>query len=123
MVNSGVLSQLDNRELSALLFSPNSDMNFLSTYMQLVRYQQNILMDLYPDLIPRGVDANGEELMHCNADGMRASQAFINHLMSNIGRYGGLTRNLEKQLVSLQEIQVKLDEVLRTSDNDNMALH
>jgi len=123
MVSSGVLSQLDNRKLSSLLFSLNSEMNRLSTYMQLVRDQQNLLMDQYPDLLPRGVDANGESFIHCETDGIRASQPFINHLMSNIGRYRGMLNNLEKQLDSLREIHIKLDEALQTSSNENMTLH
>ena len=120
MVNSGVHSQLDDRELSSLLFSLTADKNHLSTYIQLVRSQQNILMDVYPDLMPRRVDANGKELIHCDTDGMRASQAFINLLLSNIGRYRGLVGRLDEQLNALQEIHIKLDEVL---GNEDIALH
>jgi len=123
MVSSGLHSQLDNRKLSTLLFSMKAEMNRLSVYMQLARAQQNILMDLYPELLPRGVDPTGESFMHCNTDGMRANQNFINHLMSNIGRYGGMAGNLEDQLASLREVHIKLDEVLQTSSTENTALH
>jgi hypothetical protein len=123
MVGSGVLSQLQNRELSTLLFSLQADMNFLAAYMQLVRSQQIILMDVYPDLVPRGIDAKGEAFQQCNTDGMRASQAFINHLMSNRGRYMGMAGRLEQELNSLSQIHIKLDEVLQTSGSNAITLH
>jgi len=123
MVSSGVHSQLDDRELRTLLFSLQAEMRSLGTYMQLVREQQNPLMDQYPDLLPRGVDADGEAFMHCDTDGMRASQAFINHLMSNIGRYGGMVNSLEKQMDALRSIHSKLDEVLNTTNVEKVTLH
>jgi hypothetical protein len=123
MVSSGVHSQLDDRELRALLFSLQAEMRSLGIYMQLLRGQQNLLMDQYPDLLPRGVDANGEAFMRCDTEGMRASQAFINHLMSNIGRYGGMTDSLEEQLDALRKVHIKLDEVLRKTGTEKNTLH
>lgn len=123
MVSSGVHSHLDDRELRALLFSLNAEMQNFSLYMQLVRDQQNILMDLYPDLLPRGVDENREASIECNTDGMRADQAFINHLMSNIGRYEGMVRSLESELEALRAIHDRLDVVLEASNEETVNIH
>ena len=123
MVSSGVHSHLDDRELRALLFSLNAEMQNFSLYMQLVRDQQNILMDLYPDLLPRGVDENREASIECNTDGMRANQAFINHLMSNIGRYEGMVRSLESELEALRAIHDRLDVVLEASNEETVNIH
>jgi len=123
MVSSGVHSQLDDSELRTLLFSLQAEMRSLGIYMQLVREQQNPLMDLYPGLLPRGVDADGAGFMRCKTDAMRASQAFINHLMSNIGRYGGMAGRLQEQLEALRRLHVKLDDVLSTTNIGKVALH
>lgn len=80
-------------------------------------------MDQYPNLMPRGVDANGDRFVHCDTDGMRTNQGFINHLMSNIGRYGGMVGRFEEQLDSLQSVHAKLDEVLQGSGTKNDELH
>ena len=122
MVSNGVHSQLDDRELRALLFSLKAEMRGFDTYMQLVRPQQNLLMDQYPNLLPRGVE-DGKRVMICNTDGMRASQGFINHLMSNIGRHNGMVSNLEQELAALGQIHNKLDEVLETSGAEKITLH
>lgn len=123
MVSSGVHSQLDDRELRTLLFSLKAEMQGFSDYIQLVRPQHNILMDLYPNLLPRGINADGESFIHCDTDGMRARQDFINHLMSNIGRYGGFVNLLQQQLDDLRNIHGKLDEVLEISNAEEIALH
>ncbi len=123
MVSSGMHSHIDDRELRALLFSLNAGMQHFSGYMQLVRGQQIILMDMYPELLPRGVDENRETFFECNTDGMRASQAFINHLMSNIGRYGGMVRSLESELEDLRHIHDRLDVVLDASNQEKVNLH
>ena len=123
MVSSGAHSQLDDRELRTLLFSLKADMQGFSDYMQVVRPAHNVLVDLYPDLLPRGIDADGESFIHCDTDGMRARQDFINHLMSNIGRYGGFANLLEQQLGALRKIHSKLDRVLKTSGTEEIALH
>ena len=123
MVSSGVHSQLDDRELRTLLFSLKTEMQGFSDYIQLVRPQHNILMDLYPNLLPRGIDADGESFMRCDTDGMRARQDFINHLMSNLGRYGGFVNLLNQQLEDLRHIHGKLDEVLEMSNTEEIALH
>ncbi len=123
MVSSGAHSQLDDHELRTLLFSLKADMQGFSDYIQLVRPQHNVLMDLYPNLLPRGIDADGESFIHCDTDGMRARQDFINHLMSNIGRYGGFANLLERQLDALRNIHGKLDKVLETSGAEEIALH
>jgi hypothetical protein len=123
MVNSGTHSQLDDRELRTLLFSLKTEMQGFSDYIQLVRPQHNILMDLYPNLLPRGIDADGKRFIHCDTDGMRARQDFINHLMSNIGRYGGFVNLLNQQLDDLRNIHLKLDKVLETSSAEEIVLH
>lgn len=123
MVSSGAHSQLDDHELRTLLFSLKADMQGFNDYIHLVRPQHNILMDLYPNLLPRGIGADGESFIHCDTDGMRASQDFINHLMSNIGRYGGFANLLDQQLNALRNIHDKLDKVLETSGDENIALH
>ena len=61
--------------------------------------------------------------MRCDTDGMRDRQDFINHLMSNIGRYGGFVNLLQQQLDDLRNIHEKLDKVLETSSTEEIALH
>ena len=123
MVSSGKHSQLDDRELRALLFTLKSKIHAMEVYSQLIRPQQNILMDMYPELMPRGVDDNGEMFINCKTDGMRVNQGFINHLLSNLGRYGGFAGFKSREFEALQNIHEKLDEVLETSSPEEMALH
>ncbi len=54
---------------------------------------------------------------------MRADQAFINHLMSNIGRYEGMVRSLEGELEALRHIHDRLDVVLDASNEEKVNLH
>ncbi|MGB5740355.1 MAG: hypothetical protein WBM54_13515 [Woeseia sp.] len=112
MVSSGKHSQIDNRQLRTLLFTLKSKIKANEVYSQLVRPQQKILMDMYPELLPRSIDGNGEGTMRCDTDGMRTNQSFINHLMSNLGRYGGMSARLSRELEPLREVLSKLDEVL-----------
>lgn len=123
MVSSGKHSQLDDRELRALLFTLKSKMHAMEVFSHLIRPQQNILMDMYPELMPRGIDGSGERFINCNADGMRTSQAFINHLMSNLGRNGGLSASKGREFKALQRLHEKLDEVLETSGPEKTSLH
>lgn len=123
MVSSGKHSQLDDRDLRTLLFTLKSKIQAMEVFSQMIRPQQNILMDMYPELMPRGIDDSGEMLMNCDTDGMRGSQGFINHLMSNLGRYRGFAGFKGREFEALQNIHDKLDEVLETSNSEGMALH
>ena len=123
ILRRGKHSQLDDRELRALLFTLKSKMHAMEVFSHLIRPQQNILMDMYPELMPRGVDSNGERFINCDADGMRTSQAFINHLMSNLGRNGGLSASKGREFEALQHLHEKLDEVLETSGPEETSLH
>lgn len=123
MVSSGKHSKLDNRELRALLFTLKSKIHAVEVFSQLIRPQHNILMDMYPELIRRGVDENGQGFMNCDTDGMRASQGFINHLLSNLGRLGGLASFKGREFEALQNLHERLDEVLETSGSEKASLH
>jgi len=112
MVSNGVLSELDDAELRRLLFALQSETHALSAYMAYVGARQNILMDDYPELMPRGIDANREMFMRCDADGMRRSQPFINHLASNRGRYVGVSSRWNDLQKILHDSHVRLDALL-----------
>lgn len=115
MATSGIHSELDDQELKVLLFILQRNTRDLSSFNQLVLPQQRILMDMYPELIPRGIDSNGAHFMNCDTDGMRINQGFINHMMSDFGRYRGLSGRLGRQLETLTEIHARLDHVLEIS--------
>mgnify|MGYP000588526988 CR=1 FL=1 len=70
------------------------------------------LMDDYPELMPRGIDAQQQNFIRCNTDGMRQSQPFINHLASNRGRYGGLSTRWNSVQEVLRQSHVRLDSLL-----------
>jgi len=118
MASSGMHSQLDDQELKTLLFILQRHTKALISFMQLVLPQQVILMDVYPELIPRGVDSDGVSFMNCDTDGMRTNQGFINHLMSDFGRYRGLSYRLGRQLETLAEIHIRLDYLLEISHTE-----
>jgi len=112
MISNGMLSELDDAELRRLLFALQTETHALSAYMAYVGARQNMLMDDYPELMPRGIDANQEMFMRCDADGMRLSQPFINRLASNRGRYGGLSSRWNGLQKILHDSHVRLDALL-----------
>ena len=112
MISNGMLSELRDAELRSQLFARQTETHALSAYMTFAGATQNMLMDDYPELMPRGIDANQEMFMRCDADGMRRSQSFINHLASNRGRYGGLSSRWNDLQKILQDSHVRLDAIL-----------
>jgi hypothetical protein len=112
MISNGMLSELDDAELRRLLFSLQAETTSLSAFMGFVRGQLNVLMDDYPDLMPRGIDEQQQYFIRCNTDGMRRSQPFINHLASNRGRYGGLSIRWNSVQEVLHQAHVRLDTLL-----------
>lgn len=112
MISNGMLSELDDAELRRLLFSLQAETTSLSAFMGFVRGQLNVLMDDYPDLMPRGIDEQQQYFIRCNTDGMRRSQPFINHLASNRGRYGGLSTRWNSVQEVLHQSHVRLDSLL-----------
>ena len=112
MISNGMLSELDDAELRRMLFSLQAETTSLSAFMGFVRGQLNVLMDDYPDLMPRGIDEQQQYFIRCNTDGMRRSQPFINHLASNRGRYGGLSTRWNSVQEVLHQSHVRLDSLL-----------
>lgn len=112
MINNGMLSELDDTELRRWLFSLQAETTTLSAFMGFVRGQLNVLMDDYPDLLPRGIDEQQRFFIRCNTDGMRQSQPFINHLSSNRGRYGGLSTRWNSVQEVLHQSHDRLDTLL-----------
>ena len=112
MISNGMLSELDDAELRRLLFSLRAETSTLAAFMGFVRGQLNVLMDDYPELMPRGIDAQQQNFIRCNTDGMRQSQPFINHLASNRGRYGGLSTRWNSVQEVLRQSHVRLDSLL-----------
>ena len=112
MISNGMLSELDDAEPRRLLFSLRAETSTLAAFMGFVRGQLNVLMDDYPELMPRGIDAQQQKFIRCNTDGMRQSQPFINHLASNRGRYGGLSTRWNSVQEVLRQSHVRLDSLL-----------
>ena len=87
----------------------------LNSFVQMLRFKEIVLMDIYPELMPRGVGNDGEFFIHCDADRMRVNQGYINHLISNFGRKRGLLSHLNQQFDTLIDIHRRLDHVLSIS--------
>ena len=104
-----------NAKLRTLLFNLQSDTQELNSIVQMLWSKEIVLMDIYPELMPRSISDDGEHLIHCDADGMRVNQGFINHLISNFGRKRGLLSRLNQQFDTLLDIHRRLDHVLRIS--------
>lgn len=118
LTSSGLHSQLDDHQLRTLLFTLKSRSQQVESLIRYIGPNMITLMDDYPELIPRGVDAEGVPFMRCRTDGMRNSQAFINHLMSNHGRQRGVLARLEREFDALVQVHARLDEVLAISHSD-----
>lgn len=112
MVNSGWLAAMEDMQLKSQLFNLLASQRSMDSQLTLMRGQQNVLMDMYPQLMPRRVDEAYEAHMRCDADGMRLSTAFINHLMSNRGRYQSLMQRFSGQVEQLEAIHLRLDTLL-----------
>ncbi len=116
MVSSDVHSKLADRELRALLFSLQAEIRQMNAEMQLVRSFQKHLPDEYPDLLQRGFGSDGKRFLKCDTDGMRTSQRFMNHLVSNHVRMRGVTFGLEDELEAMKSVRRRLDQVLGTPE-------
>lgn len=117
MVSSDVHSRLSDRELRTLLFSLRAQIRMMNSEMQLVRSYQRHLPDEYPELLRRGFASDGSRYLKCNTDGMRTSERFMNHLVSNYMRMRGVTGNLEDELEALKSVRHRLDQVLGSTDD------
>lgn len=117
MVSSDVHSRLADRELRTLLFSLRAQIRMMNSELQLVRSYQKHLPDEYPELLQRGFASDGSRFLKCNTDGMRTSQSFMNHLVSNYMRMRGVTGNLEDELEALKSVRHRLDQVLGRTDD------
>lgn len=117
MVSGDVHSRLADRELRTQLFSLRAQIRMMNSEMQLVRSYQKHLPDEYPELLQRGFGGDGSRFLKCNTDGMRTSQSFMNHLVSNYNRMRGVTGNLEDELEALKSVRHRLDQVLGSTDD------
>jgi hypothetical protein len=117
MVSSDAHSRLADRELRTQLFSLRAQIRMMNSEMQLVRSYQKHLPDEYPELLQRGFATDGGRFLKCNTDGMRTSQSFMNHLVSNYMRMRGVTGNLEDELEALKSVRHRLDQVLGSTDD------
>ena len=71
------------------------------------------ISDRYPDLLIRR-DRSPENIrdgLVCDAEGMRASQAFKNQLFGNIGRQSALLNLRQEELELLRQIDARLDRI------------
>ena len=104
---AGSLSSLRDRPLrEALLRLNGAEENALS-FIQLVRPVHWILVDRYPEPLPRTVDE-----IACDADRMRTSRAFRNHLVSDLARYDGQIKWEEDVIEALRDVRLRLDKRL-----------
>lgn len=117
MVSSDAHSRLADRELSTLLFSLRAEIRRKNSEMQLVRSYQKHLPDEYPELLQRGFASDGSRFLKCNTDGMRTSQRFMNHLVSNDVRMRSVTGTMEDELEALKSVRHRLDQVLGGTDD------
>lgn len=117
MVSSDAHSRLADRELRTLLFYLRAQIRMMNSEMQLVRSYQKHLPDDYPELLRRGFASDGSRFLKCNTDGMRTSQSFMNHLVSNYARIRSVTGTMEDELEALQSVRRRLDQVLGSTDD------
>lgn len=114
MVGAGGLSSMRDLPLrGALLRLNGAEENALSN-LQLVRAAHWVLVDHYPELLPRGVDESGDagSIINCDAAGMKQNPAFRNHLISDLGRYGGMLSWESSVMEALEEVHLRLDDLL-----------
>lgn len=73
------------------------------------------ISDRYPELIRRRDIEPGQyrEGLTCDAEGMRANQAFKNQLFGNIGRQSALLSNRRSELELLEQIATRVGELRR----------
>jgi len=114
MVSSGYLSTMRDRALKQALLRLNDVEENALSQIDLVRPMHWVLVDRYPELLPRSLDASHDtsRIMACDAGGMRDSRAFRNHLISDLGRYGGVIDSEGDLVEALQEVHRRLDERL-----------
>jgi len=112
LISGGNLSLLQDGRLKSLLFELQASEESMRTFLQLIYSQQNSLTDLYPELLPRSIDTERNNVMACDTERMRGDRGFLNRLISNRGRYQAFLRRLEGELELVAKIDERLDHLL-----------
>ena len=105
------LEILSDTDLQLALISYQRAMDYSADLADFIASDAKNLVDTYPEVFPRTLlPDTSSRFADCQLDAMRASQAVRNNLLSNYGRLGGITIEIEEQVKLLRQLQLKIAE-------------